>query len=60
MAASGNGHAAPEGGAKAARLYAVELAAGEVPSVRRIRREMHVGQPRAQEVRAYLAALTTG
>jgi len=52
-----NGHAAPEGGAEAARKYAAELAAGTVPSVRRIRREMHVGQPRAREVRAYLAAI---
>ena len=53
-----NGHGAPEGCSEAARLNAAGLAAGEVPSVRRIRREMHVGQPRAQEVRAYLAALT--
>ena len=53
-----NGHGAPEGGTEAARRYAAGLTAGEVPSVRRIRREMHVGQPRAQEVRAYLAALT--
>ena len=53
-----NGHGAPEGCTEAARVYAADLAAGEVPSVRRIRREMHVGQPRAQEVRAYLAALT--
>ena len=45
LAVAGNGHATPEGGAEAARLYAVELAAGEVPSMRRIRREMHVGQP---------------
>jgi hypothetical protein len=52
-----NGHAAPEGGPEAVRLFAAELARGEVPSGRRIRREMHVGQPRAQEVRAYLAAL---
>ena len=55
-AALANGHAAPE----AARLFADELAGGAVPSVRRIRREMHVGQPRAQEVRAYLAALAPG
>ena len=53
----GNGHAAPEGAPDAARLYAAELAAGELPSVRRIRREMHVGQDRAQSVQAYLAAL---
>jgi hypothetical protein len=29
----------------------------EVPGIRRIRREMHVGQPRAPEVRTYLAEL---
>jgi hypothetical protein len=48
---NGHGHAA-------AKRYAAELARGEVPGVRRIRREMHVGQPRAQEVRDYLARLT--
>ena len=47
-----NGH-----GHEAAERYAAELSRGEVPGVRRIRREMHVGQPRAQEVRSYLAAL---
>jgi hypothetical protein len=50
--------AAPEGGAEAARLYAAELADGDVPSVRRIRREIRCGQPRAQEVQAYLETLT--
>jgi hypothetical protein len=45
---NGTGHAALE-------LFAADLAAGEVPSVRRVRREMHVGQPRAQEVHAFLA-----
>ena len=39
-------------------MFAVELAAGDVPSIRRIRREMHIGQPRAERVRAYLEALT--
>jgi len=58
--ALGNGHAAPEGGGEAARLFAADLASGAVPSIRRIRREMHIGQPRAQEVRAYLAALVPG
>ncbi len=53
----GNGHSAPEGGREAARVFAAGLALGDVPSVRRIRREMHVGQPRAQQVRAYLALL---
>ena len=57
-AALANGHSAPEGGPEAARLFAAELARGELPSVRRVRREMHLGQPRAQEMRAYLSALT--
>ena len=41
---------------QAAQAFAVELAAGRVPSVRAIRARLHVGQPRAQRVRAYLAA----
>jgi hypothetical protein len=41
----------------AAERYAIEVAAGEVPSIRRIRREMRVGQPRAQQVRAHLDGL---
>ena len=42
---------------QAAQAFAVELAAGRVPSVRAVRARLHVGQPRAQRVRAYLAAL---
>jgi hypothetical protein len=42
---------------QAAQAFAVELAAGRVPSVRAIRAQLHLGQPRAQRVRAYLAAL---
>ena len=42
---------------QAAQAFAVELAAGRVPSVRAIRARLDVGQPRAQRVRAYLAAL---
>jgi hypothetical protein len=42
---------------QAAQTFAVELAARRVPSVRAIRARLHVGQPRAQRVRAYLAAL---
>jgi hypothetical protein len=42
---------------RAAQAFAAELAAGPVPSVRAIRARLHVGQPRAQRVRAYLAAL---
>jgi uncharacterized protein DUF2637 len=57
-AALANGHSAPEGGQDAAEMFAGELSRGELPSVRRVRREMHLGQPRAQEVRAYLEALT--
>jgi hypothetical protein len=48
-----NGH-----GYAAAQRYAAELARGEIPGIRRIRRDLHVGQPRAQQVREYLAALT--
>jgi hypothetical protein len=50
-----NGHAQA-----AAERYAADLAKGEVPGVRRIRRDLKVGQPRAQQVRAYLAALVPG
>jgi hypothetical protein len=41
---------------QAASAFAVERVAGRVPSVRAIRALLHVGQPRAQRVRAYLAA----
>ncbi|HUY52679.1 MAG TPA: hypothetical protein VMV92_44425 [Streptosporangiaceae bacterium] len=47
---NGHGHAAAE-------MFAGELSRGEVPGIRRIRREMHLGQPRAQEVRGYLSSL---
>jgi hypothetical protein len=43
--------------AQAAGAFAGELAAGRVPSVRAIRARLHIGQPRAQRVRAYLTAL---
>ena len=49
-----NGHAHA-----AAERYAADLARAQVPGVRRIRRDLKVGQPRAQQVRAYLAALAT-
>jgi Protein of unknown function (DUF2637)/Family of unknown function (DUF6212) len=42
-----------------AQPFAAELARGEVPSIRRIRAELHVGQPRAQEVQARLAVLAS-
>lgn len=47
---NGHGHASAE-------LFAAELSRGEVPGIRRIRKVMHLGQPRAQRVREYLAAL---
>lgn len=43
--------------AEAVQAFAAELAAGRVPSVRMIRARLHVGQPRAQRLRAYLATL---
>jgi hypothetical protein len=43
---------------QAALVFAADLAAQRVPSVRAIRAELHVGQPRAQRLRDYLAAGT--
>lgn len=43
-------------GEQAALVSAAELAADRVPSVRAIRAALHVGQPRAQRLREYLAA----
>ena len=40
---------------RAAELFAGQLAVDRVPSVRAIRAELHVGQPRAQRLRNYLA-----
>jgi hypothetical protein len=45
---------------QAAEVFAVDVAAGRLPSIRAIRSRLHVGQPRAQQVRAYLAALGDG
>lgn len=42
--------------AHAAQVFADDLAACRVPSVRAIRGQFHVGQPRAQRLRDYLAA----
>lgn len=53
----------PEGGHKAdplreqaAELFADHLAADRVPSIRVIRAQLHVGQPRAHRLQAYLSA----
>ena len=40
---------------QAAELFAEQLAADRVPSVRAIRAQLHVGQPRAQRLRGHLA-----
>jgi hypothetical protein len=40
---------------RAAELFAGQLAADRVPSVRAIRAQLHVGQPRAQRLRDHLA-----
>ena len=48
---NGHGHAALV-------LFAAELAAGDVPSIRRIRSGLHVGQDRARQVQAHLETLT--
>jgi hypothetical protein len=45
---------------QAAEVFAADVAAGRLPSIRAIRSRLHVGQPRAQRVRAYLAALADG
>ena len=46
--------------ARAAEEFAGDVAAGGLPSIRVIRARLHVGQPRAQRVRAYLATLAAG
>jgi Protein of unknown function (DUF2637) len=46
--------------AKAAEEFADDVTAGRMPSIRTIRAKLHVGQPRAYLVRAYLATLAGG
>jgi hypothetical protein len=41
---------------RAAEVFADHLAADRVPSIRAVRAQLHVGQPRAQGLRDYLAA----
>jgi hypothetical protein len=45
---------------QAGQVFADELEAGRISSIRVIRSHLHVGQPRAQQIRAYLAALAHG
>jgi hypothetical protein len=49
------GHDADPLEQQAAELFAEQLAADRVPSVRAIRAQLHVGQSRAQRLRDYLA-----
>ena len=42
-------------GEQAAEIFVDQLAADRVPSIRAIRAQLHVGQPRAQRLRDYLA-----
>jgi hypothetical protein len=42
-------------GDQAIAVFASELAAERVPSIRAIRAALHIGQPRAQRLREYLA-----
>jgi hypothetical protein len=46
--------------AQAAEAFAADVTVGRLPSIRVIRARLHVGQPRAQLVRAYLATLAAG
>lgn len=46
--------------AQAAEEFADDVAGGRMPSIRTIRARLHVGQPCAQLMRAYLATLAAG
>jgi hypothetical protein len=46
--------------AQAIEEFADDVTAGRLPSIRVIRARLHVGQPRAQLVRAYLATIAAG
>jgi hypothetical protein len=52
------GHDADPLQGQAAELFAEQLAADRIPSVRAIRAQLHVGQPRAQRLRDFLATGT--
>jgi hypothetical protein len=53
---SETGHNADPLQERAAEVFAEQLAAARIPSVRAIRAQLRVGQPRAQRLRNYLAA----
>jgi hypothetical protein len=54
-ARSGRDHDADPLQETAAEVFAEQLAADQIPSIRAIRAQLHVGQPRAQRLRDYLA-----
>jgi hypothetical protein len=45
---------------RAERAFADHLEAGSLPSLRAVMSVLHVGQPKARDVRAHLASLITG
>jgi hypothetical protein len=51
------GSAADPLGERAAVVFADDLAADRVPSIRAIRAALHVGQSRAQRLRGYLSTV---
>jgi hypothetical protein len=56
---TGEGNGLPGYIYDAQRVYADQIAAGEVPAIRQIRSDMGVGSHRAQQVRAHIEALAT-
>jgi hypothetical protein len=58
LGARDEGSAADPLGERAAVVFADDLAAERVPSIRAIRAALHVGQPRAQRLRGYLSTIS--
>jgi Protein of unknown function (DUF2637) len=54
----GNRNSAPEGGKKAAEMFAADLTAGKIPGIRAIKSALHVNQAKASQVQTYLRTLT--
>ena len=57
---SGSGLEADPLQEEAAEVFAEQLATDRVPSILAIRAQLHVGQPRAQRLREFLAAAGRG
>jgi hypothetical protein len=58
--ASGSSTAADPLQEQAGEVFAEQLAVALIPSIRAIRAQLHVGQPRAQRLREYLATNASG